>query len=214
MPLRGEVPSILRRMARPEALYVLFIPIYLACFALVERAVPGDGFYHVSYLPLDDRIPFVECFVIPYCLWYPLLAGTGVFLLLADPAELRRYMRFLMLGFGFSLLFCLAVPNGQELRPEVFARDNLFTALLELIYAADTNTNVFPSMHVIGCGAVVWAAFGGGAALRRFRGGAAALCLLVCASTVLVKQHSVLDVIAGAAVSLLIGTLLYRKPPS
>ena len=203
--------SLLTHLKRhPEYLYVLFIPAYLLCFFLMERLVPVEG-YWVSYLPLDDRIPFLECFVIPYCLWYLLLPFTGVVLLLTDVPELRRYMRFLMLGFGVSMLFCLLVPNGQDLRPAEFARDNPFTRVLAAIYAVDTNTNVLPSMHVVGCGASASAAFGSRGPLRRVRWGVLALCLLVCASTVLVKQHSLLDLLAGLALCLPIRLLLYGK---
>lgn len=195
----------------PEYLYLLFVPVYLLCFTLVERLVPPEGGYWVSWTPLDDRIPFFESFVVPYCAWYPLLFGVGLELLRSDVPGFKSYMHFLMLGFGFSLLFCLAFPNGQDLRPERFARENLFTAVLRGIYAVDTNTNVFPSMHVVGCGAVLGSAFRAKGKLRRFRWAVLALCALICASTVLVKQHSVLDLVAGIAVCAPIDLYLYEK---
>ena len=197
--------------AHPEYLYLLFVPAYLLCFALVERLVPPEGGYWVSWTPLDERIPFLEYFVVPYCAWYPLLLFTGLELMLTDAAGFKRYMNYLMLGFGFSLLFCLAFPNGQDLRPDHFARDNIFTEILRGIYAADTNTNVFPSMHVVGCGAVLGAVLRAKGRLRRLRRAVPALCILICASTVLVKQHSVLDIVAGIAVCVPIDLYLYEK---
>ena len=95
----------------PEYLYLLFVPVYLLCFTLVERLVPPEGGYWVSWTPLDDRIPFFESFVVPYCAWYPLLFGVGLELLRSDVPGFKSYMHFLMLGFGFSLLFCLAFPS-------------------------------------------------------------------------------------------------------
>jgi hypothetical protein len=48
--------------AHPEYWYVLFVPAYLLCFAVVERLVPSDADYWVSYCRLDDFIPFCEVF--------------------------------------------------------------------------------------------------------------------------------------------------------
>ena len=197
--------------AHPEYWYILFIPAYLFCFFLVERLVPADADYWVSYLPLDDHIPFLESFVVPYCLWYPLLLFLGFGLLILDVPELKRYIRFLVIGFGFSLLFCLIFPNGQDLRPLPFARHNCFTWLLGRVYAADTNTNVLPSMHVIGCVAAACAVFRTRSAMRRWRWPVLILSVLICCSTVLVKQHSILDIFAALAVCIPIWFLLYYK---
>lgn len=42
--------------------------LYLILYVVVEHAVTTD--YWVSYLPLDDKIPFCEYFIIPYCMWH------------------------------------------------------------------------------------------------------------------------------------------------
>ena len=47
-------------------------------------------------------------------------------------------------------LFCALIPNGQDLRPAVMPRDNIFCDLVAYTYSLDTNTNVFPSVHVLG----------------------------------------------------------------
>lgn len=207
MERRFSLRALLR--AHPEYCYALFVPAFLICFFLVERLVPPEGGYWVSHCALDDRIPFAEVFVIPYCLWYPLLLFTGLGLMLRDTAEFRRYMWFLMLGFGFSLLFCLAFPNGQDLRPSEFPRSNVFTWLLGRIYAADTNTNVLPSMHVIGACAAALSACRSRALGRWAPVTVVIVAVLICLSTVFVKQHSVLDVLAGFAVSLPLALLLH-----
>ena len=182
----------------------LYVPVFLVLFFTVERLVPEDAEYWVSYLSLDDAIPLWEVFVIPYCLWYPYLVGTGLFLMFTDKDGFLKYMTFIIAGFTVSLLFCALVPNGQNLRPAFFERDNVFTWLLGRIYIVDTCTNVFPSIHVVGCLAAADAAFRS-EKMRRFRFVSLLLAVLISASTVLVKQHSLLDVIGGAV----LGTVLY-----
>ena len=49
-------------------LLVLYLPIYLIWFALVERMVPSTEGCFVSYLPLDDKIPFLPGFILAYVL--------------------------------------------------------------------------------------------------------------------------------------------------
>lgn len=194
--------------SRRYLLWFLYLPVYLICFFLLERHITPDSAYWVSYMPLDDCIPFVEAFAIPYCTWYPFLLGTAVYLAVRDRREFCRYAHFLVLGLSISLLICLIFPNGQDLRPAVMPRDNVFTRLVSLIYAADTNTNVFPSMHVVGMIAGTSALFHAECA-RRLRFPAAALTVLVAASTVFIKQHSFLDILGGAALCIPLYAAVY-----
>ena len=85
-----------------------------------------------------------------------------------------------------------------------------------MIYASDTNTNVCPSMHVIGSFAAMFAVFD----CKKLRKTTLAptvavlLVILVSASTVLVKQHSIVDVFWGIVVSAVlfpISHVLLRK---
>ncbi|MCC8156265.1 MAG: phosphoesterase [Oscillospiraceae bacterium] len=206
---RRPFKSALR--THPEYWYTLFLPGYLLVFALVERLIPADGDYWISCIPLDDKIPFLEIFVIPYCMWYFLLLGVGLSLLRADAPQFCRYMRFLIFGFGFSMVVFLLFPNGQTLRPAEMPRDNICTRLLAFLYAVDTNTNVLPSMHVVGCGAAVCGVFHTKSPLRRWRWVILPLALLISVSTLFVKQHSILDLLAGIAVTLPLYRFIYRK---
>ncbi|HHU06617.1 MAG TPA: phosphatase PAP2 family protein [Clostridiales bacterium] len=194
-----------------HALLGLYFVIYVAWFLLDENLITGN--YTVIYHWLDDLIPFCEVFVLPYVLWYPFFAGVGVFLLLKDKYEFCRYMWAMIIGLSFCLAFYLVVPNGQELRPEVFPRDNLFSRMVANLYAADTNTNVFPSMHVFGTIAPA-------VAVIRYKGfgkriwlklSAVILALLICLSTLFIKQHSILDLIGGAVLYVPVYFLIYFK---
>ena len=196
--------------AHPEYWYFLFIPGYILCFFLMEALVPADSDYFVCWLPLDDKIPFVEIFVIPYVLWYLLLFGTGMLLLVRDVPVMKRYVWFMIISFGLTMLFCVLFPNGQNLRPETFPRDNVFTRLVSAIYAADTNTNVLPSMHVIGSVAAA-IAICYSRPNHRWRAPVVILAVLICAATMLIKQHSVLDVIAGLALCVPVWYLIYCR---
>lgn len=197
---------------RPYVLWVLYLPFYLLLFFITEKLVTTN--YWVSYCPLDDIIPFCPPFVLFYVLWYPLMVGTGLFLMWKDPRAFIRYMYFVSIGLTTSLIICLLFPNGQDLRP-VLTEDDIFTWILRQIYAADTNTNVLPSMHVVGTMAALWAWFDTRIPLRKWvRPALVVLGLLINASTVFVKQHSFLDIVAGLVLSLIVWFVVARLIPA
>ena len=70
--------------------------LYLILYVVVEHAVTTD--YWVSYLPLDDKIPFCEYFIVPYCMWHPLLFLMTVYLAFYDVETFRKYMWFILAG--------------------------------------------------------------------------------------------------------------------
>lgn len=193
-------------------LYMLYVPIYLGCFFLVEYLIDGSSQYWVSYLPIDDKIPFVDWFVIFYYLWYPLLVGVGLWLFLKEKKAYERFMKMIMYGYTISLIFFLIVPNGQDLRPTSFENENIFTYLIGKMYSADTNTNVFPSIHVYGSLICMFAVVDSDT-LNKFwiKALVTVLAIFICASTVFIKQHSFLDIIGGVAMFVPLYIGVYRK---
>lgn len=170
--------------------------------------------YTLIHCALDDVIPFCEWFVLPYCSWFLLLAAALLFLWRTDTTSYRRLCLAMFSGMTFCLLLYMAWPTALSLRPEVLPRDNFASALLRLLWAADTPTNVCPSIHcqssaVIGL--VMW--HSAPASRRRALRWASVLWpALICASTVFVKQHSAVDVAWGVALALPWYLWFYRRP--
>ena len=169
-------------------------------FLLVERLWIRES-YTPIHCPLDDQIPFCEYFLIPYLLWFVFLIGIQIYTLLYDTESFTKFMKFIMVSYTIAILIYMLFPNCQELRPMVFERDNLFTKFLEGFYQFDTNTNVCPSIHVIGSAAVVICGWNckslNTPGWRIFFGISA---FLISISTVFLKQHSVLDILAAIPV--------------
>lgn len=191
-----------------HALWLLYLPIYLITFNLAETFVTSQ--YWVSYTPFDDKIPFIEQFVVAYMVWFPAIWVTAIFLLFRDPGAFKRFIWFIIIGYSFCLAFFFIFPNGQNLRPHSFERINVFTDAVQSFYSNDTNTNVLPSMHVIGTSAVVFAVFDSKKLRKPWLCVTAVIvAVLIDMSTVFIKQHSILDVWAGLAVSAVIYVIVY-----
>lgn len=65
----------------------------------------------------------------------------------------------LFTGMTVFLVISTIYPNGHYLRPAYFEHNNIFIQLVKWLYATDTPTNLFPSVHVFNSIAVniaVW----------------------------------------------------------
>ncbi|MDR1130998.1 MAG: phosphatase PAP2 family protein [Oscillospiraceae bacterium] len=196
-----------------HAKYLLFIPVYMLIFMLEEKYITHG--YFVSYLPLDRSIRFCEWFLIPYLLWYPLMLGTGLYLFAKDVEGFKKYMQLVGCGFLAIVLFYAVFPNGQNLRPVYFPRDNILIDAVKLLYARDTNTNVLPSLHVFGTLAAVLAILKCDRLRDRwFRTFIIVLSVFICMSTVYIKQHSILDVFTGVPLACVFYCIIYRLIPN
>lgn len=203
----------LRRLSQPQYAHLkllLLWPAYLLTFLITERFLPRS-YYHPMYHPLDDRIPFQEIFLIPYVFWYIYMIGSIFYTLRHDTRAFRRQGWFMIITFGIASLIYLIYPNCQQLRPQVFPRDNLLTSAVRLLYWIDTPTNVCPSLHV--CGSIGCAL--GLSDTRRF--GTPlwkivnfSIALLMSLSTLFLKQHSVVDVFWALVLSLAAYLIAYR----
>lgn len=169
---------------------------YFILYVLTENLIPAERCTPV-HCWLDDVIPFNECFLIFYVSWYFLIIGSLGYFLLYHVENFKSLQTYIIITQVIAMAIYIVFPSRQDLRPEVFPRDNVLTQLMGFIYTVDTNTGVCPSLHVgysLGIAStwlreksvpkafrvfiVVWAAF-------------------ICLSVAFVKQHSVVDIFAA-----------------
>lgn len=176
--------------------------IYFIVFFATEYFMPNNNGTAI-HCALDYKIPFCEWFIIPYVTWYLLIAGSLLYFLLYNVENFKRLQIFIMLTQLTAMIIYIIFPNFQPLRPEVYPRDNVLVDLVALIQTADTNSNVCPSLHVaysIGI-ASMW--LKERTAKWWTKTAIVVFCILVCVSTVFVKQHSVIDGLAAIPVCIL-----------
>ena len=190
---------------------LLYWPIFGLLFWYAERGVEVDHYYPM-HCWLDDYIPFNEWFLIPYLFWFAFMVGMHLYTLWHDVPAFRRMMYFIILTYSVSLVIFFLFPNCQQLRPAVFERDNVLTRFLAEFYAFDTSTNVCPSLHVVGSLAAMFAAWD----TPRFsswpwRLAFGVTAALISVSTVFLKQHSVLDILAALVVCAAAYVMIYGR---
>ena len=197
---------------RPEAwISVIYFVLYLICFFALERFVEPRFIVHSR---LDDLIPFCEWGLVPYASWYLLVPGILLLFLWKDKQDYLRLSFIMFAGMTICLALYFTLPTGLDLREPV-PRDNLLCRAVDLLRRVDTPTNVCPSIHVSSTVAIAFVClrsrlFAGRTLVKALL---TAGCLLICASTMLIQQHSVWDVAAGAVLSLVLTLPAYRLWP-
>jgi len=203
----------LKRINEPQyshLKYLLGWVGYFILYFLTENLIPAENCYPV-HCWLDDMIPFCELFVIPYVFWYGLIVISLLYFALYSPDSFKKLMTFIIVTQVVAMAIYIAFPTRQDLRPEMFERDNILTAIMGLIYAFDTNTGVCPSLHVaysIGI-ASTWLKYKDTS--KRWKSFVVAAVVLICLSVAFVKQHSVIDIFAALPVCLLAEGIAFGK---
>ena len=191
--------------------YLVFWPCFALRYFLVEHWNPAAG-YHPVYCRADDRIPFLEIFLIPYVLWYFCIVSVHIWLYRRNDPGFEMYSRYLIITMSISTAVFLLCPTCQELRPAVFPRSNLLTEVVGLLYRMDTNTNVCPSEHVIGSAGFFLAVCHAERSGRLHKLLAAVAAFLTAVATVFLKQHSLMDVLVAIPVCIVGWLTAFRMP--
>jgi len=188
--------------------------IYLKWFGYLEKTIRSD--FYVIHMDIDDVIPFLEVFIIPYLLWFAYVAVVVVFLLFHNRKEYAKCCIFLFTGMTLFLTISTIWPNGHLLRPQVMPRDNIFTQLIANLYQTDTSTNIWPSIHVYNS---IGAHLGVATCetLKKHKGiqiASLILCVSIVLSTMFIKQHSAFDVLTALVLAGFMYTLVYDQERS
>jgi membrane-associated phospholipid phosphatase len=152
--------------------------------------------------PLDDLIPLVPPFVIPYVSLEPFIYATLVLFLLFRSRIFQSATLSMIITWFISYAFYFFLQS-EMLRPVLTGTDTL-TMMIREVYAGDNAFNCFPSLHTslstilgihwwrvnkkLGVPIAIWVA-------------------LIVASTVFVKQHYLADVVGGLLLAF--GTSLF-----
>ena len=111
----------------------LYAFIYMPWFMYLEKHITADSEYHVIHSVLDDKIPFVEYFIVPYLLWFVFITAVFLYFFFTDVEGFYKLAKLSFIGMTIFLLISTVFPNGLTLRPVVFPRDNIFLILIVFV---------------------------------------------------------------------------------
>lgn len=203
----------LRKINEPEFSHLKLLLGWVAYFVLyflTENLIPVEK-CHPVWCKLDDIIKFNEYFVIPYVFWYILIVISLGWFALYNIEGFKNLSKYIIITQAVAMICYIIYPTRQDLRPEVFENENFFTWVLSLIYSFDTNTGVCPSLHCAYSFGIASVWLKEKQAWTWWKIFVFIAVVLICLSTMFVKQHSAVDVIAAIPVGILAEGIIFHK---
>ena len=192
-------------------LFILYFPFYMVWFTALERWT--DRNFTVLHCPLDDGIPFVNWFIIPYYIWFVYVGvSVALFYFCEKPENTVRLYTALVTGMTITLLIYTVWPNAVSLRPADVENKGLLAPLVDKLYKIDTDTNVCPSLHVLNT-LFVTKAYMEGTLLKKkpaIKTLLVILSYLIIVSTLFLKQHSFIDIAAAFGLYIAVTAFIYN----
>ncbi|MEM7032715.1 MAG: phosphatase PAP2 family protein [Chloroflexota bacterium] len=182
-----------------QIIYPILMILWLVFSLKLNAWASTQPYHHSTRIWLDDRVPFISSFAFIYFSAY-VLGNIGYFILFFDQAFYRVFLG--QASLFVAAMACYRLFPCRVNRNETLEVKDLSTRLIALFQSQSKPYNSFPSMHV-GFSvfhALIVLRYGGinlGIALLIWAG-------LVAVSTLLTKQHHLIDVFAGGGLALLI----------
>ena len=199
-------PGIIHSYVFRRIIWLVVVEAVMELYFPINRLARGGG---ELALAIDRHIPLVPAFIVPY------LFGALLFIVLPvyaairiKPGEFESYVISLLAAAIVSYIIFITLPT-YVVRPEIVNQD-LFSRAVRILYKTDKAYNAAPSGHAfyttLACLYMsrwypkytpIW--------------GIIALAILV--STLLTRQHNILDLVSGLALAgLSFGVVnLFRK---
>jgi len=156
-------------------------------------------------LPLDKKIPYLPIFSIFYVLAYFYWGGTVLFALINQPDSyfLKLIISLLITGISSYILYLIfpATISWPKL-----SNISISEKILKMIHGTVKATSLFPSLHI--AYTLIYTFF----LLSLFPNlliPLSLLTILICVSTVFIKAHYLLDLIAGAFLAITVFYLVF-----
>lgn len=185
----------------------LCLIIFQSIIYLITKVVQGTP--HLIGNIIDDKIPFVVYFIIPYCIWYLMLFIIPYIFYKKDKNLFIKYiLSYIIITISANLIF-LIYPT-TVIRP-CLDGNNIFYLITKLIYEIDTPIlNCFPSLH---CGiSMLWILF-----ITKLKNEnitkilTITISIIIMLSTLFIKQHVFIDLLSGTAIAAIIYLFLIKE---
>jgi membrane-associated phospholipid phosphatase len=211
LPLTGTSPwSLVRQsLARPYfvsfpmVLLVSLVPFYI----FIPVLWPPPARYEPE-LALDRALPLIPSWALIYGALYLFLILLPIFVVREEEHIRRTVNAYLLIWITAYIVFIL-YPTAAP-RPDTFIGEGFAVWGLRALYSSDPPYNCFPSLHVAHSFVSALTAW----RLHRHLGIIANICAaLVALSTLLTKQHYIVDAIAGVLLAYVAYLIFLRGYP-
>ena len=191
------------------------VPFFIFALVLMVSYFGNQSIYDIFNLsgsdypkiPLDDEIPLIPWFVYFYYLTFPL--GLLTFFCLAYKNKKELYDIFLTLCISFAISGIIYLVGQTEFVKPDFTPVTFTDKLVVWTWGSVNPINCFPSQHCFMAFAVLIACFNGKKMNKFYRLFASCCAIMIILSTVFIRQHYLLDIIASFDIMLSVFAIVY-----
>lgn len=195
-----DIKSIFKNKNK-QVIWVFIFTLYsLLTFELFNRP-----FGQVTNLkiPFDDKIPMVKELIVVYHTFAFMIIFVGLLLLVESDKEYRKFIWSLFLSQSLAYIIYINFQTFVPRYDTSLLGDDIFSNLVRLTYSVDNSYSGAPSLHVANMTlSIIY--LGKTSYKNSHKIGLIIYLALVALTTVLVKQHVVLDIPAGLIHALLV----------
>lgn len=183
------------RIKKSSILPLIFAVSFNMFVYVGSRLIAGNWHHYNIESAADRMIPLWAPSVLIYLGCYLFWAANYIIIAQQEKEEMCRFFTADFLSRIVCLIFYLAYPT-TNVRPEI-QPDGFWNQMLLFVYSVDAADNLFPSIHCL----VSWFCYIGLRGKKEiplwYRGFSCVMAILICASTLLTKQHVIIDVAGG-----------------
>ena len=191
--------NLLKGLTRILPAYGVFPVIFSFVFNCLvysgSRMIAGGWYHHNIETGVDRSIPFVPEFLVIYFGCYVFWAVNYILIARQDRRSVYQFFTGDFISRCVCLVSFLAFPTTNT-RP-LITGSGLWTQAALWLYSIDAADNLFPSIHCL----VSWFCYlgirGRKEIPRWYQSVSMVIAILVFASTLLTKQHVIVDVAGG-----------------
>ncbi|MGM9926007.1 MAG: phosphatase PAP2 family protein [Bacillus sp. (in: firmicutes)] len=176
--------------------YILLLALISPIYMLLNQSTAGAVDVTIG---LDEYIPFMKEWIIPYLLWYPFIYGALIYYCFAERKQYYLALSTIIIGkllcFIVYFFWQTTVP-----RPDV-VESGLLADLVRFLYSTDQPVNCLPSIHVLTTFVIMIVAYKRREGHFKEYASLTAIGTLIILSTLFTKQHGILDAVSGILVA-------------
>ncbi|AYD40905.1 phosphatase PAP2 family protein [Clostridium fermenticellae] len=159
------------------------------------RLFYGNRVFHDLTSYYDNRIPVIPVFVLIYFGSYLFWIANYILISRIGRDHCYRFLMADLLGKLICGIIYITFPT-TNIRPDI-TTSGIFSDMLRFLYTIDPANNLFPSIHCL----VSWYCFVGlrncKSVSSRYRYFSLFVAIMICISTLVTKQHVLIDVLGG-----------------
>ena len=177
-------------------LFIAIVAYYLGGYLLINYVTGLRSHFFDLMLPFEHNLPFIPVLIYTYTILFFMF--IAIYFTVADYKYFRKIIISFFVIATFHFIVFLLFPVKYNYRPDLGVPDSWILITVQFYYWIDQPYNCFPSMHVSTSTLAALCMWN----YRRWLSYIMLVAsLAIGISVVLVKQHYILDVVAGYVVA-------------